>query len=163
MAITLRPVTSEDDPFLLAVYASTREEELARTNWNQWQRDAFLRMQLNAQHTHYREHHPEGEYQVIILDDVQIGRLYIARKQKEIRILDVTLLPQYRNRGTGTSMLNDLMAEAEENSKPLTIYIESFNRSLGLFLRLGFAKIGEHGYSHLMEWRSDGLKAKGDD
>jgi ribosomal protein S18 acetylase RimI-like enzyme len=146
----------------LAVYGSTREEELAMTNWTEWQRMAFLQMQLNAQHSHYREHHPDAEYQVIILDDVQIGRLYIARKQNEIRILDVTLLPEFRNRGTGTSMLNDLIAEAEETQKTLTIYVESFNRSLGLFKRLGFSKIGEHGYSHLMEWRPDGLKAKGD-
>lgn len=162
MAIRLRPVVPEDDPFLLTVYGSTREEELAMTSWNTAQRTAFLSMQMNAQHAHYREHYPEAGYQVILLDDAQIGRLYVANKPDEIRILDLTILPEYRNQGTGTSMLNDLMAKAKEQGKPLTIYVESFNRSLGLFQRLGFSKIGEHGYSHLMEWRADNLKIDGD-
>jgi len=32
-------------------------------------------------------------------------------------------------------------------------YVESYNRSRGLFERLGFVKSGEQGYSYLLEWR----------
>lgn len=153
MIISLRSATSEDDAFLLQVYSSTRAEEMALTDWNKSQREAFLRMQCDAQRSHYQQHYPEAEYQVILLDEQPSGRLYVARKQSEIRILDLTLLPEFRNRGAGTSILNDLMAEASESGKPLTVYVESFNRSLRLFERRGFSKIGEHGANYLMEWR----------
>lgn len=151
---TVRPVNTEDEPFLLAVYGSTRAEELALTNWDEAQRDAFLRMQFNAQQSHYREHYPEGEHYLILVDRDAVGRLYVAEIEKELRILDITILPQYRNTGIGKPIIRELMAEAAAIGKPLRIYVESFNPSLELFVRLGFVKSDESGYSYLMEWRA---------
>ena len=153
---TLRRVNTEDEPFLLAVYGSTRAQELALTNWDEPLRDAFLRMQFSAQQAHYREHYPGGEHYVILVNEDAVGRLYIADVQKEVRILDITVLPHHRNAGIGTSIIMELMAEAAAIAKPLRIYVESFNRSLGLFERLGFVKSDESGYSYLMEWRAEG-------
>ncbi|HXI91705.1 MAG TPA: GNAT family N-acetyltransferase [Blastocatellia bacterium] len=149
---TVRPANSEDEPFLLAVYESTRAEELALTNWDEVQRDAFLRMQFKAQQSHYREHYPGGEHYVILVNEDAVGRLYIADIEKEVRILDITILPHHRNAGIGTPIIRELMAEAAAIGKPLRIYVESFNRSLGLFERLGFVRSDESGYSYLMQW-----------
>src|SRR5215471_14895823 len=44
--VTLRPVTESDDDFLLAVYASTRAEEMARVPWTAEQKEEFMRGQL---------------------------------------------------------------------------------------------------------------------
>ena len=49
------------------------------------------------------------------------------------------------------SIPEELMKEAGSAGKPLRIYVESFNRSLGLFERLGFARAAEHGIHLLME------------
>lgn len=152
--ITFRPASLEDDSFLLSVYASTRFEELALTNWDEGQRDAFLRMQFDAQQSHYRQHYPEGEHLIILVGDAAVGRLYIANITAEVRILDITLLPQHRNTGIGTAILKALMTEASSTGKPLRIYVESYNQSQRLFERLGFVKSGESGYSYLLEWRA---------
>ena len=151
---TFRAATADDTPFLIAVYGSTRMEELALTNWDQAQRDAFLKMQCDAQLSHYRQHYPEGEQLIILVNGAAVGRLYIANIAEEIRILDITVLPQNRNAGIGTPIIRELMAEASVIGKPLRIYVESFNRSLRLFERLGFVKASEAGYSYLMEWRA---------
>ena len=150
---TFRPATADDEPLLLAVYGSTRMEELALTNWDQAQRDAFVKMQFDAQHSHYREHYPEGEHLIILVNDDPVGRLYVASIAEEIRILDITVLPDHRRAGIGASIIKELMAEAEATEKPLRIYVESFNPSRQLFERLGFVKSGESGYSYLIEWR----------
>ncbi len=152
---TVRPVNSEDKPFLLKVYGSTRAQELALTNWDEAQRDAFLRMQFSAQQSHYGEHYPGGEHYVILVNEDAVGRLYIADVEKEVRILDITILPHHRSAGIGTPIIRELMAEAAAIGKPLRIYVESFNPSLGLFERLGFVKSDESGYSYLMEWRAE--------
>lgn len=150
-----RPATSDDQTFLLEVYGSTRAEELALTTWDQAQRDAFLSMQFSAQQSHYGQHYPEGEHYIILVNDHAVGSLYVAEIENEIRILDLTILPQHRNAGIGTQIMKELMAEAALIGKPLRVYVESFNRSLGLFERLGFEKSGESGHSYLMEWRAE--------
>ena len=153
MPITFRPVEPDDEAFLLKVYGSAREEELARVPWTEVQRETFLRMQLTAQHQHYRERYPDGEFLIILKASRPVGRLYVARLEEQIRIMDITLLPEERNAGLGTSILKDLMVEAGKAGKPLRIYVESFNPSLRLFERLGFSSIEENGIHLLMEWR----------
>jgi hypothetical protein len=46
------------------------------------------------------------------------------------------------------------MEESARAGKAVSIYVESFNRSLGLFQRLGFKKTEESGALWLMEWRT---------
>jgi ribosomal protein S18 acetylase RimI-like enzyme len=53
------------------------------------------------------------------------------------------------------------MERAEAAAKPLTIHVEGFNRALGLYERLGFTRIGEHGPYYLMEWRPPSLAGPG--
>jgi ribosomal protein S18 acetylase RimI-like enzyme len=151
--LVLRAARPEDEAFLLDVYASTRADELALTQWTTTQRDAFLRMQFEAQREHYSQHHPEHELAVVELAGAPIGRLWVARKEREIRILDLTIIPSHRSRGLGTRLLEEHMSEASGAGKELTIYVESYNRSIGLFHRLGFLKAGESGFSHLLSWK----------
>src|SRR5438309_3475257 len=151
--VTFRAAVEEDEPFLLGVYRSTRLEELALTNWDLPQREAFVRMQFDAQQLHYRQHYRRGEHLIILLNGYPVGRLYIADIETEIRIIDITILPEHRSASIGTPIIQELMNEAESAGKPLRIYVESFNPSRGLFERLGFVKTGENGYNHLLEWR----------
>ena len=152
MSVAFRAATREDEPFLMQVYASTRLEELDLTPWDQAQRDAFVSMQFHAQQHHYSVSFPQAEHQVILFDEDPVGRLYVARQERSIRILDITILPERRNAGIGVSILIELLKESKATAKPVQIYVESFNRSLRLFQRLGFIKVEENDYNFLMEW-----------
>ena len=137
-AVTLRAVGPADEAFLLNVYAGTRADELALVSWTDEQRLAFVGMQFTAQQDHYRKVYPEADHDVILSAGRPVGRLYIARKEHEIRIIDITLLPQERNVGVGSYLIRELLDEATRAGKPLRVYVESFNPSLRLFERLGF-------------------------
>jgi RimJ/RimL family protein N-acetyltransferase len=152
--VTFRAAVEDDEQFLLGVYGSTRLEELALTNWELPQREAFVRMQFDAQQLHYRQHYPKGEYLIIQKNGDPVGRLYVANIETEIRIIDITILPERRGAGIGTPIIRELMNEAKAVGKPLRIYVESFNPSRRLFERLGFVKTGESGYNYLLEWRA---------
>ncbi len=54
-AVTLCPVAGDDEEFLYAVYASSREDELAQVQWPEGMKEAFLRAQLAAQRKEYEE------------------------------------------------------------------------------------------------------------
>ncbi len=153
-AVKLRPVSAVDESLLLELYASTRAEEMALVPWTSEQREAFIRMQFAAQQEHYRKLQPDADHDIIMLKDRPVGRLYVARTKESIEIMDITLLPQERNSGTGSSLIKALMDEATR-LRPLRIYVERFNTSLRLFERLGFRPIAEHGVHLLMEWVPD--------
>jgi ribosomal protein S18 acetylase RimI-like enzyme len=145
-------------PFLLRLYRSTREDELAMIgDWTDEQKDWFILMQFNGQHTWYQEHYVGASFDLVLVDGVPAGRLYVHRREKEIRLVDISFLPEFRNRGLGTNLLRDLFAEAEAAGKPLTIHVEKFNPAMRLYERLGFNRIGETGPYDLMEWKPASL------
>jgi ribosomal protein S18 acetylase RimI-like enzyme len=148
-------VKDEDEDFLFRVYASTRSEEMTRVSWSDAQKEAFLRMQFNAQSLHYRERYPDASLQVILIDGQPAGRLYRAVLDDEIRIIDITLLPAARGQGAGTPIIRDIMDEAAALGKAVRIHVETFNRSLRLFRRLGFVPVEENEIYTLMEWRKN--------
>jgi GNAT superfamily N-acetyltransferase len=150
--VSLRPTTPEDVSFLATVYASTRWDELAPTGWTDEEKTVFCRRQFDAQSTHYREHYPEAAFDIVEQDGRGIGRLYVARWDKEIRIVDISLLPEFRGTGIGTKLLRELQEEARSAGKSLTIHVERFNRALQLYQRLGFRQVEDKGVYLLMRW-----------
>lgn len=153
--VRLRPMVDADLPFLEAVYASTRTEELMQTDWSDERKAAFLAFQFRAQHQHYATHYHDAEFLVIERDGEAVGRLYLHWRPDALRIVDIALLPQARGCGLGRALLEALLARAADESRTVSIHVEQMNPAMRLYRRLGFEKIGEHGIYHLMEWRPD--------
>jgi ribosomal protein S18 acetylase RimI-like enzyme len=150
-SVTLRPVGPNDEALLLALYASTRADELALLSWGEEQQRAFVGAQFAAQQEHYQKLYPQAKHDIILAGDRPIGRLYVAWLDQEIRIVDITLLPDERSAGIGSYLLRGLLGEGARAGKKVRIYVESFNRSLGLFERLGFLRAEQRGIHVLME------------
>jgi ribosomal protein S18 acetylase RimI-like enzyme len=149
--ITLRSFQEGDLEFLFQVYASTRWEELAPVPWTDEQKAAFLHMQATAQHAYYQENYRGADWLVIEREGRPAGRLYVHRREKEIRLVDIALLPEHRGSGIGTDLLQELIAESAAAGKPLRIHVEKNNPALRLYERLGFVPIVDKGVYHLME------------
>jgi len=153
--ITRRPITKRDEEFLYRIYASTRQEELAQVPWDEAQKTIFLKMQFDAQHRYYLENYPRAKFQIILREGIPIGRLYVDRRKKEIRIVDIALLPEYRRQGIGSALLEEIMEEGRRLKLPVTIHVEKFNPAMRLYDRMGFQKIEDKGVYHLMEWSGE--------
>jgi len=154
-AIALRPIGPDDLPFLCSVYASTREQELAAVAWDAAQKTAFVQMQFAAQHAYYQEQYADAAFDIILVAGQPAGRLYVARWSSEIRIVDIALLPEFCNRGLGTTLLKNLQSEAAAAGNPLCIHVERFNPALRFYERLGFRQIEDRGVYLFMEWRPE--------
>src|SRR5262245_27238369 len=107
--VELRPVSENDNDFLLGVYASTREDELAQVEWVEGQKEIFLRWQLDLQRREYEARFPDADYRVIVVDQQPAGRIWVGTDDQQIRLLDIALLPRFQNRGVGTALLKSLM------------------------------------------------------
>lgn len=147
----LRPVADDDRDFLVALYDSVREPELAHLGWTDAQRAAFIEHQFAAQDAHYRANYPGATLDVVEVDGQRAGRLYVHRGRSDIRIMDIALAPAFRGRGIGTALLRSLMDEAQQSGRKLSIHVEMNNPARRLYDRLGFEPTGEHGVYVLME------------
>ena len=153
--LALRPERDDDREFLYRLYASTRAGEMALIDWPDENKEIFLRSQFKAQHSHYLAHYADSRFDVIEQAGIAIGRLYVARWPDEIRIIDITLLPQHRGRGLGGGLLRALLDEAAAAGKRVSIHVEIHNPAIRLYARLGFKPIGEdNGIRRQMEWRA---------
>lgn len=150
--IGLRPQTDADEAFLRAVYTSTRVEELAVTGWNDEQVAAFLAMQFEAQSVYYRATFADAAFDVIVVDGEDAGRLIVLRLDDEIRVVDIALLPAFRGRGVGASLLGDVIAEAAASGRRVVIHVERENPARSLYDRLGFVVVDEGDVYLRMEW-----------
>jgi RimJ/RimL family protein N-acetyltransferase len=157
--ITLRPVGPGDHDFLLEVYRSTRAEELALVPWTSEQQQVFIKHQFAAQQDHYTNTYPAASHDIILFNGRPVGRLYVARLDQEVRIIDITLLPGERNAGIGSYLIRQMLDEAERTERAVRIWIEEFNPSLRLFERLGFTPSEQQGIHLLMKWNA---RARGD-
>lgn len=149
--IKLRPVNSDDYDFLVEVYGSTRAEELALVPWTIEQQQVFVRSQFAAQQDYYAKKYPAASHDIVMCNNRPVGRLYVARLDQEIRIIDLTLLPAERNAGIGSHLIKQLLDEANRSGKITRIYVEEFNPSLRLFERLGFSPSEQHGIHLLLQ------------
>jgi GNAT superfamily N-acetyltransferase len=149
-AVTLRPAAASDRPFLLRVYASVREPELESAGIPPEQWAPFVAQQFEAQSSHY-ETYEDTSFDVVLVDGEPAGRLIVARWPEELRVVDVALLPEYRGRGVGGSLLRSLLDEADGRGVKASIHVERFNPALRLYTRLGFRPVSETDVYLLLE------------
>jgi len=151
MEINLRDIQPADKTFLFTVYASTRADEMALVDWTLQAKRAFLQMQFEAQDRYYKETYQGAQYQITEWEGKPVGRLYVHRRKNEIRIMDIALLPEFRNHGIGSTLLEQILEEGRNRNLPVTIHVERFNPALHLYERLGFRQIEDKGVYLLME------------
>jgi len=149
--LTLRAITDADLPFLYRVYALTRWEELAQTGWTHEQKEEFLRQQFMAQHDWWHQEYTATSYDIIECDGVPVGRLYVARWERELRVVDIAILPEHRGRGIGTALFREVFEEGDRTGRPVTIHVEIYNPARRLYERLGFILKEEKDVYLLME------------
>ena len=152
-SISLRPVTADDEAILLEIYKSSRGDDLRELGWAEDRISEFLGMQYEAQQNFYESEYERASDEIILWEGEPAGRLIVERREHEIRCVDIALLPEHRNSGIGTFLIQELQNEARREKKPLRLQVIRFNRAVSLFERSGFVRTSETGTHFQMEWR----------
>jgi ribosomal protein S18 acetylase RimI-like enzyme len=153
LPIALRPEQPDDEAFLFEVYASTRREELALTNWTLEMKTAFVQGQFKAMRAGYADMFPAAQFLIIMLGPQRIGRMVVNRSTRDVHVVDMVLLPEFCGQGIGWQLMNDIITEAAAAAKTVSLHVLKMNRALRFYQRFGFAKIGDEGPYDKMEWR----------
>jgi len=127
--IKLQPASENDKAFFKAlnkaVYINLVEEHLG--GWDPVFQDQ-----------HFENKWAEHNFSFILLDDVQIGGIWVNDFEDYIRLREIQILPEYQNRGIGTGLINELIERAREDGKDLRLSVMKKNKARVLYRRMGF-------------------------
>lgn len=153
--VSIHPAGIEDRPFLFRVYASGRRDELQSLGWDDDAIQGFLRAQFNHEERDWSLHRPGAHCMVVLRDHLPVGRLYLARSEHEIRVMDLTLLPEHRGRGIATRLLAALLDEAAASRRTVRMNVARSSPMVEICRRLGFLPAATRGGQWLMEWTAE--------
>jgi GNAT superfamily N-acetyltransferase len=150
--IELRPTTKADRNFLLEVYEASRAFELQFVDWDDKTKRVFIEHQFDAQDAHYREHYADATFDVVLVDGCPAGRLYLYRGEKQIAIMDLTLLPEFRGRSIGGKLISRILEDARSSGRSVRVFLENFNPYKPVFIKFGFEIVEDDGVTQRYEW-----------
>lgn len=141
-SVSVLPAAKDDEAFLLQLFVSTRPE-FSLLNLPASQLDALMTMQFNAQRQQYEASYPEAENNIVLHDGDRIGRMLVDRTAREFTLIDIALLPEHRNAGVGTRLVQQLLDEAVTARKIVRLHVWGSNPALHLYERLGFTVVSD--------------------
>lgn len=148
-----RAVGGEDQAFLQQLYASTRDD-LRQFPGNPAMIASLIAMQQNMQAIGYRNCYPDALHLILEFEGSAIGRVMVDFAAAEIRLVDISLLPQARNQGFGRSILHALQQSAGTKNLPLALTVNKNNpHARRLYLALGFQVCQDEELAEQMVWR----------
>ena len=154
--ITLRPIRDDDEGFLFDLFRSVHEQDLGFVDLPGEQKTALLRMQFDAQQQQYHAQYPRGNFDLILKADVPVGIIYTQRGPDEFVLIDIALLPKFRNEGIGKKLVTELIHQAQVEKETLTAHVRKDNPAWRLWQRLGFEEVNDDGVYLQIRVPSDG-------
>ena len=145
VSATLRPVCTDDKEFLFAAFCNERAHNFELLSATRDQKEQLLRMQYEAQQRGYRGQFPDANFDVVLIDGVPAGNLFAQRGPDDFTLIDIALLPEHRNRGIATKLIQDLIADACAAGRVLRAHVQKDNPARYLWQRLGFRIVGDDG------------------
>jgi ribosomal protein S18 acetylase RimI-like enzyme len=147
LAYALRAASPADLEFEQYLYATTRDD-LRPLGPEVF--DGLVGMQFRAQSMSIRLDHPRADRKIVMVDRSAAGRLVVDATGGHIEVIDLALVPQFRNHGIGSSVLRGVLADADRLGRTVRLHVEKQSRAVRLCERLGFAISGELGMYFVM-------------
>jgi ribosomal protein S18 acetylase RimI-like enzyme len=147
--MALRPACREDDPFLFHLFCSVRELDFAYLG--ELERKNLLELQFAAQQRHYQVNMPEAEHLIVLLDGRPIGRMTFVLKNDELHLAEIALLPEHRNQGIGSILMQKLIKGEAEQRHAIRLHVYTQSTAVRFYERLGFVTAKDDGAYLIME------------
>lgn len=151
-SIEMRPAEAGDVAFMQQLYSSTRSTDARMGGCDHATENLLQGLQFKAQQSWFQTKYPNADLALITEHERPVGRLYVDYGPDELRILDICLLPEHRNRGIGLGLLRSLQAQGERLRLPVRLNVMLGSPAQRLLQRCGFEVLGVDGIYNVMEW-----------
>jgi len=128
-----RQAQDKDVDFLYALHVAAMKDYVDKT-WG-WD-DAF-------QETIFRKKYVAAEVQIITLSGKDIGMISVEESKEDVFLRTIEIHPMYQRQGLGTTIIQQIIADAARQMKPASLRVLRVNPAKRLYERLGFRIIEE--------------------
>ena len=138
--VQLRPASAQDCDFLYQLHKATMQTYVAQTwGWDEeWQQ------------AYFRQHFDPSVDQIVVFAGKDIGVLSVDKREREVRVAKIEILPEYQKQGIGTGLIDAVLEGAFREGLPVTLQVLKANPRIGWYERLGFRVVGETQTHYLM-------------
>ncbi len=137
--IKYRPALKSDLNFLLSLRIQTMNPHLIASSLPVSDEAHLQRIEYQFKHA-----------TIIEINKRAIGLLKVHRQANNIELIQIQVAPSCQGKGIGRRILNDLIKEAIESEKSITLSVLKTNQAKNLYLSVGFKIVGEIDDSYLM-------------
>lgn len=117
---TRRPAEPADDALLRELFVEGRPE---LSLIDPGLRDQLVDLQLRAQEREYAAAYPQSSHQILVADGAAVGRLILDKTPDAVRVVDVSVLSRHQRRGIGSSVLREVIDEAERGGRTVRLSV----------------------------------------
>lgn len=116
-------------------------------------KEAIILQQFTIEQQQLIQMYPDAEFNIVMLKDEPLGRLYIYHGKTTDRILEIGLLEEYRGLGIGREILEAVIENALKKGKSVCLQVAWFNQgAYGFYEKLGFEVIENKGFAYEMKY-----------
>lgn len=153
-SIALRPVGPNDQFFLDALYASSRDD-LRHMDADAGFVEQLIRMQQRIQMMGFQQHYPDARHWIVLKHAKEIGRLLVDVNSTDVRLVDIVILPEAQRGGVGTALLRAVQRFAQDGGLGMSLAVLKSNTvARNLYARSGFVVHSSDALFEHMLWRA---------
>ena len=142
--VSLRPTQPSDKDFERQLHEARR--------WDLWLADAepdyirtVIEQQQHAQTIGYGWQYPNAYYYLIERTGTVCGRLVVDLGEREVRVVDIALIPGAQGKGTAATVLRALQRIAGQLNVPLALNVLRINTpAVAAYAKLDFKAVAEY-------------------
>lgn len=150
--LALRDITPDDQLFLDALYISSRED-LLQISPDPEIVLQIIKQQQQVQTTGIRDVYPGAQQSIITYDGQPIGRVVLHVGEHDIRLVDIAILPPYRNHGAARLVLQAVQNAAQAQGLGVSMAVTKVNEpARHLYQSQGFVVRSDDGAIEQMVW-----------
>lgn len=154
--LSSRPACAADEEFLAELYASTRTD-LQHLPVPREVIAAIIRHQHALQSLGYADAFPNAEYLVLEHHGAPIGRAVLNSTPRELRLVDLSIVPRERRLGHARAVLVALQERAAAAGCALALRVRNDNdEARALYGSLGFTVVATDEVAQQMRWVPSG-------
>lgn len=141
-ALTFRPATEADVPFLLELRRQTMSVHLRASGIEPSESERRARVLASFDCA-----------EIILLAGTSVGLLKVVRNPDNWDLVQIQILPEKQGRGFGSTILQKLLDDAVAAHVCVGLSVLKANPARQLYERLGFRIVGENDHAYEMEFR----------
>ena len=140
-ALTFRAATEADIPFLLELRRQTMSEHLRASGIEPSESERRARVLASFDCA-----------EIILLAGAAVGLLKVVRGPDNWDLVQIQIVPEQQGRGFGSTILEKLLADAEQAHVTVSLSVLKVNPARQLYERLGFRIVAQNDHAYDMEF-----------